>query len=70
MHEAEFESAPELQPQIKQSSCEDAQAFFCCDVESRSAATLGKSKNGVGARSTTWYRENVQAAQAAAGRRS
>jgi hypothetical protein len=48
MHEPEFKIAPELQ--IKQSCSEDPQAFFYCDVESRSAATLGKGKNGVGAR--------------------
>ena len=49
-HEPEIIAAPELQPQISESSCENPQDFFYWDVESRSAATLGKGKSGVGAR--------------------
>jgi DNA polymerase bacteriophage-type len=47
---ADLETAPELQPQISESWCENPQDFFYWDVESRSAATLGKGKSGVGAR--------------------
>jgi hypothetical protein len=49
-HEPEIIAAPELQPQISESSFENPQDFFYWDVESRSAATLGKGKSGVGAR--------------------
>ncbi len=46
--EPELETAPELQPQVNQARCEDRSFYW--DVESRSAGTLGKGKNGVGAR--------------------
>jgi DNA polymerase bacteriophage-type len=46
----ELAIAPELQPQIHASWCENPWDLFYWDVESRSAATLGKGKSAVGAR--------------------